>query len=103
MIDLHLCDLSAFVISSQDGDSVLETNLQGDEESHGLDRVVSSIDVVSHEQVVSLGRLSSNFEKFTQVVELTMDISTDGHGSLHCLHVRLFDKDFFSLIHFDYK
>lgn len=59
---IYLSDLSAFVISSENGDSVLEAALECNKEGDGLHRVVSSVHIVSHEQVVSLWRLSSNFE-----------------------------------------
>ena len=49
---VDLCDLLALVISSQDGDSVWVSDLKSNKEGNGLDWVVSSIDVISHEQVV---------------------------------------------------
>lgn len=85
------------MVSSEDSDSVLEADLEGDEQGHGLHRVVPSVDVVTHEEVVRVGELSANHEKLTQVVELTVDIAADGHGSHHVLHVRLVDQDLFRL------
>lgn len=49
---VDLCDLLALVISSQDSDSVWVSDLKSNKEGNGLDWVVSSIDVISHEQVV---------------------------------------------------
>lgn len=95
---IHLCDLSALVIASEDGDSILITHLKGDEKSHRLNTVVATIDVVTHEEVVRVGWLTSDLEKLSQVVELTMDITADGDGSAHLLHVRLVNQDFFSLV-----
>ena len=63
--DLHLSDLTAFVVAAEDGDSVGVAHLEGDEESDCLDRVVATIDVVAHEEVVGVGRLSSNFEELS--------------------------------------
>ena len=94
---LHLCDLSALVIASEDGDSILITHLKGDEKSHRLNTVVATINVVAHEEVVRVGWLTSDLEKLAQVVELTVDITADGDGSAHLLHVRLVNQDFFSL------
>ena len=94
---LHLCDLSALVIASEDGDSILIAHLKGDEKSHRLHTVVATIDVVTHEEVVRVGWLTANLEELAQVVELTVDITTDGDGSAHLLHVRLVDQDFLSL------
>ena len=86
-LDLHLGDLSALVVTSENSDSVLEADLECDEESDGLDRVVATIDVVTHEQVVGVGRLSTNLEQLTQVVELAVDVTTDSHRGAHFLHV----------------
>ena len=60
--NLHLCDLSAFVVASKDGQSIFEADLQGNEKSDCLDGVVSAIDIVTHEQIVGVGRLSTNLK-----------------------------------------
>jgi len=85
------------VVTSEDGESVLEAHLEGDEEGHGLDGVVATIDVVSHEEVVGVRGLATNLEQFSQVVELAVDVTADGHGGAHLLHVGLINKDLFSL------
>jgi len=77
---VHLGDLSAFVVASQDGDSVAVTHLQGDQQSHRLHRVVATIHVVTHEEVVGVWGLASNFEKFFQVVELAVNITANCYG-----------------------
>lgn len=84
---LHLSDLSGLVVTSEDGDSILEADLKGHQEGHGLDRVVSSINVVAHEEVVGVWELSANHEELTQIMELAVDVTTDGHWSDHVLHV----------------
>jgi len=65
---IHLSDLSRFVVTSKDGDSVPVTNFESYEESDGFDRVVPSINVISHEQVVGIWRISSNAEQFGEIV-----------------------------------
>ena len=82
-----MCDLSALVITSENGDTVLEAHLKGDQERDCLDRVVASIDVVTHEQVVGVRGLPSNFEELAQIVELTVDVTADGHWGANLLHV----------------
>ena len=49
---IHLRDLSGFVVSAEDSDTVPETQLECYEEGDSLDRVIASIDVVAHEEVV---------------------------------------------------
>ena len=92
-----MSDLSALVVTAEDSNSVGEAHLEGDEESDGLDRVVTTIDVVAHEEVVSVRGLSSDLEQLAQIVELTVDVTADGHGGAHLLHVRLIDQNFFRL------
>jgi len=59
---VYLCDLPALVVTSKDGDSVLEADLKCDEKRHCLHRVVATVDVVTHEEVVRVGWLPSNLE-----------------------------------------
>jgi hypothetical protein len=56
------------VVSSKNGNSITITEFQSDEKGDGLDRVVSSVDVVSHEKVVGIRRVSSNAEQFREIV-----------------------------------
>ena len=44
---VYLCDLSGFVVAAQDGDSGRVSDLQGNKEGDGLDRVVPSVNIVS--------------------------------------------------------
>jgi len=59
---IDLGDLLTLVITSQDGNSVWVPNFESDEKSHGLNRVVTSIDVISHEKVVVIRQSTTNFE-----------------------------------------
>ena len=85
------------MVTSQNSDSVLEADLKGNQEGHSLNRVVATIDVVTHEEVVSVRGLSSDLEQLAQVVELSVDVTADGHGGAHLLHVRLVYQNFFCL------
>ena len=94
---LHLCDLSALVVTSQNGDSVLEAHLQAHQQRHCLHAVVATIDIVAHEQVVCIRRTSTNLKQFHQVVELAMNVTTDGDWALDGLDIHFSVQDFFSL------
>ena len=52
---VDLGDLAGFVVSSEDGDPIAVPQLHRDEESDGLDGVVSSVYVITHEEVVGIG------------------------------------------------
>jgi len=94
---IHLGDLPAFVVSSKDSKSILKADLESDEKSDSLDGVVAAIDVVTHEEVVGVGRLTTNLKQFSQVVELTVNVTTDRDWSTDLLDVRFVNKDFFCL------
>ena len=95
---VDLGDLLALVVTSEDGDSVRVSDLEGDEESHSLNGVVSSVDVVSHEEIVVFGQLTSNSEKFFEIIELTVNITTDGDGSSDWLDIALVYENFLSFL-----
>ena len=59
---VHLRDLPRFVVSAEDRYAVAVPQFHGDEEGNGLDRVVPSVDVVAHEEVVGVGRVAADAE-----------------------------------------
>ncbi len=75
-------------------------NFEGQQEAHGLQRVGSSIYVVSEEEVVYVGDVSSSagsailFEQSHKVQELAMQVSKNFYW--RCRHSRAFVKLFSS-------
>lgn len=90
---IDLSDLLTLVIASQDGDTIGVSDLASDKECDGLNRVVSTIDIVTHEKVVGVWQLTTNLEEFFKIIELTMDITADGNWCSDWLHVALLDED----------
>lgn len=84
---VNLRDLSRLVISTEDGDSFAIANLESDEECYSLNRVVSTIDVVAHEQIVCIGRASAYPKQFHQVVKLTVNIAAYCHRAFDFLNI----------------
>ena len=85
------------MVTTKNGNAILIADFEGDQEGDGLNGVVATIDVVTHEQVVGIRRLSTNLEQLTQVVELSVNITANSDGSGNLLHVRLVDQNFFRL------
>lgn len=71
--------------------------LQGNQECDCLHRVIASVHIVSHEEVVGVWRLPSYLKQLHEVMELTMDISTDCHWTSDLLHIGLLRQDFLGL------
>ena len=84
---LHLGDLSALVITPKNCDSVFKAHFEGNEERHCLYRVIATIDVITHEEIVRVGRLTTDFKQLAKIVELSMDITTNGYWGAHLLHI----------------
>jgi hypothetical protein len=58
--------------------------------------VVATVDIVSHEDVRSIGYLASFVEQFKQVVKLSVDVSADSNWGGYRLATAFFYKDFFN-------
>jgi len=46
---IDLCDLTGFVVATEDGDALGISDFQGYEEGDGLNGVVTSINIIAHE------------------------------------------------------
>ena len=90
---INLGDLPALMISSQDGQPVGISYFESYEEGDTLNRVVTTVHVVPHEQVIGVRKLTTEPEKLLHIVELAMDISANSHGGSHRLHVGLLHQD----------
>ena len=69
------------------------SHLERQKEKKGLDTIEAPIDKIPHEQVIGARAVVSHPEKLHQVVELAMDIATDGDRGVDLLNVRLLDQD----------
>lgn len=97
---VDLGDLATLVVAPEDGDAMTVPNLERHEERHGLQRVVSPIDVVAHEEVVRVGTRTADAEQFRQVVELPVNVTADCYWGLDGLYIGLLLQNFLRL-HFD--
>lgn len=66
-----------------------EPHLERHKECDCLYRIVASVHIVAHEQVVGVGGLPSNLEKLHEVVELAVDIAAYSDGTSHLLYIWL--------------
>jgi hypothetical protein len=72
---INLGDLSALVIASNQGDPIGVPDLECQKQQEGFNTVISPIDKVSQKEIILVGAFSSHFEKFHQVIKLSMNVS----------------------------
>lgn len=60
---INLRNLSRFMVTSKDGDSISISEFKSNEQRNSLDGIISSINVISHEEVIGIRGISSNPEK----------------------------------------
>lgn len=65
---IHLRDLPGFVVSAEDRDPLPVSNFQRNQQRRGLDRVVASVDVVSHKQVVGVRRGPTDAKELQEIL-----------------------------------
>ena len=70
-------DGGALVVTSEDEEVFGVLDLVGEEQADGLKRLLTSVDVITEEEVVGLGREATVLEETEEVVVLAVDITTD--------------------------
>lgn len=65
---VHLRDLPRLVVASEDGDAVAVAQFEGNKEGDGFNGVIPPVDIVTHEEVVGVGRVTANAEELREVV-----------------------------------
>lgn len=73
---VYLSDLSTFVISSDQGNPIWVSHLQGQQEQKSFNAIKASIHKVAKEEIIGLGTFTSHPEELSEVIKLSMDIST---------------------------
>ena len=91
---VDLCNLARFVISSQDVHALGVADLVAEEKRDSFDRVVATIDVVTHEEIVRIGWEATDLEQFHQIVELAVDIAANSNGGLDGVDIAFLAEDF---------
>jgi len=86
------------VVAAQNGNSASESALESEQQGETLDRVLATVHLVAHEEVVGLGNLPADLEQFDQVVELAVHVATHHHRCVHGLHVAFLVKDFLAFV-----
>ena len=86
------------MVSTQDRDTLGVSNFKADEKGNRLDRVVPTINVVTHKQIVILRHLTTNIKQLLQIVKLSVYVSADGNRCAHLCHITLILEYFLGMI-----
>jgi hypothetical protein len=79
---IDLCDLPAFVVSSQQRQPTRILDFETKKEADGLHGIKPSVHVITQKQIVGKRQIASDFKKLNQIVKLAMDVATNGDGAL---------------------
>jgi len=88
---INLSNLSTFVISSQNSDSIFVSAFEGNQKRHSLDRIVPTINIITHEKIIGVRAFASNSKEFDEIVELSVKISANGDGASNGLDIGFVD------------
>lgn len=91
-------DLTSLVIASQQGNVGWVLHLETEQQLECLDRVESTIDEITHENVAGVRDLTALVEELEQIVELAVNVSANRDGSLDRLNVAFLDEDFLDFL-----
>lgn len=86
------------MVAAGEVDALGVSNLQGDEQGYSFHRIVAAINEVAHEEVVGERYISPNGEEFNEIVQLSVDISTDSHWHFDWGCIGLLEEDSSSLL-----
>jgi hypothetical protein len=90
-------DRGALVVTSEDEEVFGVLDLVGEEQADGLKRLLTSVDVITEEEVVGLRREATVLEESEKIVVLSVDITTDLDRSLKLEEDGLRNEDLTSL------
>merc|ERR1712216_165040 len=85
------------MIASQQRHMLWVAGFEQHEKRETFKAIISTIHIVTHEDVVGVWHLASLVEQLQQIVELSMYVTTHGHRRRHRLHIRLLYQDFFHI------
>lgn len=88
-----LGNASGLMVAPEDGESFFVAHLDAEQQADCLEGIVAAVDVISQEEVVAVGDVSTDAEEFHQVVELTVDVAADVNRGSNIDHVGLLRED----------
>lgn len=95
---VNLRNLSGFMVSSKNEYSAWKSDFKAYQKRDGFYAIVSSIDIIAKEEVVSVRCLSPNSKKLHKIMKLSVNIATDGNRCINFLNIFLLNEYFASFL-----
>lgn len=86
------------MIAPQDGNPILVSHLQCNQQSDSLHTVMAPIHIVAHEQIIRVRHMPPNLKQLHQIMELAVDVSAYYNWCANRHHICFFDQYFLGLI-----
>lgn len=86
------------MVSAKKSNLVRIPSLKRHKKCKRLEAVIPTIHKVSHKNIICRGKFPSYLKKFQQIIELTMNVTTDGDGCRNRLYVTLFNQQITDII-----
>lgn len=94
---INTVDGGTLVVTSKDEEVFGVLDLVGEKQADGLKRLLSSVDIITEEEVIGLGREATVLEESEKIVVLSVNITTDLNGGLKLEEDGLRNEDLTSL------
>ena len=91
-------DLSGLMVASEEGDVRWVLEFKAQKELEGLNRVETSVYEIAHENVACVWDFTTFIEKFQKIMELAVDVTTDGYWSFDRLDIAFFDQNLLNFL-----
>ena len=93
---VHSADLACLVVTAQNSNVSWVLDFQAHEELESLNRIETTVHIVAHEHIASVGDAPAFVEELEQVVELAVNVTHNSYRGAHWLHVRLLNQQLLS-------
>lgn len=86
------------MVSPQQSNSVFISHFEGQKQKKSFNTIFSSVNIVSHKDIICIWWKSSNFEQFQKIIKLAMNISAYRHRTVYIDDIGLSFHDLFGLV-----
>lgn len=94
---VHSVNLGDLMVTSEQEEVFRVLDLEGEEQTESLDGVLSAVNIVSQEEIVSFRRHATKFKQFQKVMELSVQVTTNLDRSFQFKEHGLVHENFSSL------